>query len=136
MGGIYDPKKVNLIIAGKPATGMSQADGFMKIEPMTADYIETQTGIKGENNVSEVYDERWKLTLILMGDSPENEFYFGLGEARAPFPISVSDKSDGGNLGFCAKARVMQKPIVEKGKAYRDRTWVFYLPDYKGVIVK
>jgi hypothetical protein len=136
VGGIYDPKKVNLNVAGKLITGMSQVDGFLKVEPMTADYIETQSGIKGENNVSEIYDERWKNTLVLMGDSPDNEFLFALGEGRVPFPVGISDKSDGGNLGFCAKARIMTKPIVEKGKTYRDRTWVLYLPDYKGVIVK
>lgn len=69
-----------------------------------------------------------------MGDSPENEFFFAMGEERLPCVFTIKDKSDCGMLGFSAQGRVWERPNIEKGKEYKDKTWVFLLPDYKGVL--
>lgn len=131
---LYDPKKLSLNIAAKDVTGLSGADGFLKLEPMTADYISSQAGIKGDVNISEIYDGRVKMTVILMGDSPLNQYFFGLGEGRIAFPVTVKNKSDGGVLGFDPGARLMTKTTYDLGKEYKDRTWVFLLPGYSGVL--
>lgn len=75
MNGIWDPKKLNVNCNGRDVSGMSQSDGFFKIEPVTKEYILSQVGIKGDWNISEIYDGRVKLSIALMGDSPENEFF-------------------------------------------------------------
>ncbi|EKO51387.1 MULTISPECIES: phage structural protein [Leptospira] len=134
MNGIWDPKKLNVNCNGREVSGLSQADGFFKIEPVTKEYIMSQVGIKGDWNISEVYDGRVKLSIVLMGDSPENEFFFAMGEGRLPCVFTMKDKSDGGMLGFSAQGRVWERPTIERGKEYKDRTWVFLLPDYKGVL--
>nr|OBZ97842.1 Uncharacterized protein A9P81_4120 [Leptospira interrogans serovar Copenhageni/Icterohaemorrhagiae] len=100
MNGIWDPKKLNVNCNGRDVSGMSQSDGFFKIEPVTKEYILSQVGIKGDWNISEIYDGRVKLSIALMGDSPENEFFFAMGEERLPCVFTIKDKSDGGMLGF------------------------------------
>jgi hypothetical protein len=132
MQGQWDSKKLRLVIAGKDMTPSGQ-DNYVKIERLTADEISSQSGINGESNISEIYDYRHKATLVYLGSDPKNAILDTLTKTRIAFPFLIEDKSDGGELGFALKCRVMTRPSMERGKEYKEKTWVILLPDYNGV---
>lgn len=129
---IWDPKKLKLIIAGKDLTPSGQ-DSHIKIERMTADVISSQSGVNGEANMSEIHDNRYKLTIVNLGSDPNNVILDTLTKTRTLFPVLLEDKSDGGELGFAAKCRVMTPANMERGKEYKEKTWVILMLAYKGV---
>ena len=132
---IWDAKKLNLIIALENLSPSGQ-DSHVKIERMTPDLVTTQNGVKGDANISEVYDDRHKLTIVNLGSDPNNAKLDKLAKARKSFSVLLEDKSTGGELGFSAKARVMTPAIYEKGKEYKDKTWVIVMIDYKGATLE
>lgn len=129
--GLWDSKKHSVSAASEEVVGFS-ADNHFKVERMTGDLVSSQSGVKGEANVSKIYDNRAKITMVLLGDSPSNGKFDRLAKAGVAFPILWKDKSDGGEIGFSAKCYVQTPPPSERGKEYKDKTWVFLALDYNG----
>ena len=129
--GLWDSKKHSVSVALNEVVGFG-TDNHFKVERMTADLISSQSGVKGEANVSKIYDNRAKITIVLLGDSPSNAKFDLLAKAGIPFPILWKDKSDGGEIGFSEKCYVMTPAVSERGKEYKDKTWVFLALDYNG----
>ncbi|NCN11263.1 MAG: hypothetical protein GW938_15605 [Leptospira sp.] len=128
---IWDPKKLKLIINGKDLTPSGQ-DSHIKVERMTGDVISSQSGVNGDNNISEIYDYRYKLTIVNLGSDPNNALLDALTKTRTMFTVLIEDKSDGGHVGFASKGRVMTPAVMERGKEYKDQTWIILMLDYKG----
>ncbi len=131
MNGLWNPKKHSVSIALDEVTGFG-ADNHFKVERMTADLISSQSGVKGEANVSKIHDARVKITIVLLGDSPTNKKFDLLAKAGIAVPFLWKDTSDGGEIGFSEKCYLMTPANSERGKEYKDKTWVFLGLDYNG----
>lgn len=131
MSGLWDPKKQSVSVALSDVVGFG-ADNHFKVERMTPDLVSSQSGVKGEANVSKIHDNRAKITFVLLGDSPSNRKFDLLAKAGVSFPILWKDKSDGGEIGFSEECYVMTPANAERGKEYKDKTWVFLALNYNG----
>ncbi len=134
MDKVYNPKDLIVNIAGRIVTGFVK-DNFITIEPMTKEQIASQVGINGETNVSVNYDDRHKITVNLMGDSPMNSFLDGLSKAKGvPFPMMLQDKS-GGKIGGATQCYVLERPTLQNGQEWKDQTWVLLATNFVGAFV-
>jgi len=131
--GAWDQKKHDVQFGPHTVVGWG-ADNHFKVERMTADVISSQSGVAGDSNVSEIYDSRVKITIVLLAESPSNQFFNGLMEGRTSSPLIWKDRSDGKEIGFSPIVRVMTPPPSERGKESKERTWVFLALNYKGAM--
>jgi glutathione peroxidase-family protein len=131
MSKVYDPKTHRFNVAGFLVTGFVK-DSFITIEPMEKEQIKSQVGKNGETNFSVDHDERHKITINLMGDSPANAKFSLLEKAKGvPFPVFL-DSKDEGKVGASVECYVMERSTYESGAQFKDKTWVLIAAKFIG----
>ena len=132
MATYYDPCKVNVNVAGRRITGYAD-DGQIKIEPVTKEKVTSKSGVCGDSTWSENKDERVKITLKLLGNSPSNAFLSKLLVGRLPAPVAIENTSSGRYIGGGLDGRVAERPTTEFGKELPDREWVLMVNDWSDI---
>lgn len=129
MSEIYDPQEVTFNVNGRFITGYAE-DGHIKAEPMTAEKVTSQVGVNGEGAWSANRDERWKVTIVLMQNSPSNAYLDNLSKLNTKIIGSLKNTSDGGYVGGGTDGRITERVAKEFGKDQKNRTWVIVFHDW------
>lgn len=130
----YSPKEVRVIIDGIDITGFADGDAI-SVEPVTKEKFKSIAGIKGDIAYSEVSDERYILTLSLMGNSPSNNFIYLRSKAPASMTVMIKNMSAGKYLGGGGGCRVVERPGQKFGAEQRKVEWKILIPDYTDVML-
>lgn len=130
MNKFYDTKQVNLVLNGYTVTGYTE-DSFINIEPLTKEKFTTQAGAQGDFSYSKNHDERTKITITLLQNSPSHLVLKNLADIENLFPVTISNTSDGKYIGSGSQAMVMERPTIEFGKELKEIEWVIVVGDYK-----
>jgi len=127
--GYYDTKKVRLIIAFMDITGFADGDK-LKIEPVTKDNFKSHVGVDGDTSFSKINDDRYTITFTLLSGSPSNTHLDLLKKSNIPFPVSVSNTSEGEYIGGGINARIIERPSTTFGGEQQPIEWKILVPDY------
>ena len=125
----YDPAKVRLIVGVFDITGFSDGDK-LKIEPVTKDYFKSHVGVDGDTSFSKVHDNRYTITFTLKPGSPSNSQLDLLRKTNAPFPVAVTNTSEGGYIGGGTDARIIERPATTFSGEEQPIEWKILIPDY------
>jgi len=128
----YDPKKVQLIIAGLTITGFAEGDKI-KIEPVTKDDMKSFAGIDGDVTYAKVNDDRYNVTFTLSEESPSNKILDAMRKVPTGVPVMIKNTSAGKYLGGGTDCRIMEKPSITFGPDSPKREWKVLVPNYSDV---
>ena len=132
MGKYYDPKKVQIIIAGLTITGFTEGDKI-KIEPVTKDDMKSFAGVDGDVTFAKVNDDRQNITFTLSEESPSNKILDAMRKVPTSFPVMIKNTSAGAYLGGGIGSRIMEKPSITFGADSPKREWKILVPNYSDV---
>ena len=128
----YDPKKVQLVIAGLTITGFADGDKI-KAEPVTKEDMKSFVGIDGDVVFAKVNDDRYTVTFTLYEESPSNKVLGAMSKVPTSFPVMIKNTSAGKYLGGGTGSRIMDKPSITFGTDSPKREWKVLVPNYSDV---
>ena len=125
----YDPKKVNINIAGIPITAFKS----FKVEALTKEMVKSWNSTDGVTGWSEHHDDRSKWTLTVQYNSPQIKKLDVIRELRSPAPVMVENKSGGAYIGGGVDGRIVERPDIEFEEDPKDVVFVGIVNDWKGI---
>lgn len=129
---VYDPKKVNVVVAGATMTGFTEGSivSCERNEDRATPYI----GCKGEGAFALSGNNSGTVTISLQQGSPSNKHLKALANAGSQFPVSVIDtNADGGFRAGGTQAMILKEPPDERGSEISENEWEIYVLDYSNV---
>ena len=96
----YDPKKVNVIVAGRAITGFA-SDGVVTLSK-NEDSVTPSVGAKGDVAYSENANESGTIALTLMSTSSSLPYLRELEAKRRLITVSVQDANDADSFAMSA----------------------------------
>jgi len=130
---VYDPLKVNVVIAGVYVTGFSE--GSMVECARNEDRITPYMGVKGEWAAALNMNNSGTITITLQQGSPMNDILQRLSNRLDNFPIMVIDTNIGG--AFKAGGNnsiILTEPSVARNAELTDRVWTIFVFDYSNIV--
>lgn len=100
----YDPKKVNVIVAGRAITGFA-SDGVVTLSK-NEDSVTPSVGAKGDVAYSENANESGTIALTLMSTSSSLPYLRELEAKRRLITVSVQDANDADSFAMSADIRI------------------------------
>ncbi len=128
---IYDPKEVDVIVAGITMTGFGDGDKVV-IEPVTKEEFKSHAGVDGDVSFSKVNDDRHTCLIRLKQSSPSNAILDGLRMSPSFFPVSVQNKRGGAYKGGSVKCLVLEKPSAKFGAEEQVKEWKIICASWSG----
>lgn len=132
---VYNPLDVIMIVDGYTITGVAE-DSFFKVEPLTKESVTTQVGAYGDTAFTYINDNRYKIVVTLMGNSPSNKVLQDLANSKKSFATVLKNTSDGGYIGSGADSMIMTRPSIEFGKELKDIEWEVTVNDFSGMFTE
>ena len=129
MSNYYDPKKVEVIIAGLTITGFAEGDKI-KIERVTKEIMKSFAGIDGDVTFAKVNDDRHVITFTLKEESPSNKALDAISKTPTSFPVMIKNMSAGKYLGGGTGSRIIEKPAITFGGDTPNREYKILVPHY------
>ena len=111
----YDPKKINVIVAGRVITGFS-ADGVVTLAK-SEDSVTPSVGAKGDVAYSENANESGAVTLTLMSTSSSLAYLRDLEAKRKAVNVTISDVNDADSFTMSEdNCRITKMPDIARVK--------------------
>ena len=123
----YDPKKINVIVAGRVITGFS-ADGVVTLAK-SEDSVTPSVGAKGDVAYSENANESGTVTLTLMSTSSSLAYLRDLEARRKAVNVTISDVNDADNFTMSEdNYRITKMPDIARVKEQGTATVTIFVP--------
>lgn len=123
----YDPKKVNVIVAGRAITGFA-SDGVVTLSK-NEDSVTPSVGAKGDVAYSENANESGTIALTLMSTSSSLPYLRELEAKRRLITVSVQDANDADSFAMSAdNCRILKMPDAARKKEQSTVTINIYVP--------
>ena len=123
----YDPKKINVIVAGRVITGFS-ADGVVTLAK-SEDSVTPSVGAKGDVAYSENANESGTVTLTLMSTSSSLAYLRDLEAKRKAVNVTISDVNDADSFTMSEdNCRITKMPDVARQKEQATVTVTIFVP--------
>ena len=123
----YDPKKVNVIVAGRAITGFA-SDGVVTLSK-NEDSVTPSVGAKGDVAYSENANNSGNAALPLMSTSSSLAYLREICAKRRPVRFSVSDVNDADAIQVSEEnCRILKMPDTPRSKDPTTVTVNVYVP--------
>ena len=123
----YDPKKINVIVAGRVITGFS-ADGVVTLAK-SEDSVTPSVGAKGDVAYSENANESGTVTLTLMSTSSSLAYLRDLEVRRKAVNVTISDVNDADSFTMSEdNCRITKMPDIARVKEQGTATVTIFVP--------
>lgn len=123
----YDPKKINVIVAGRVITGFS-ADGVVTLAK-SEDSVTPSVGAKGDVAYSENANESGTVTLTLMSTSSSLAYLRDLEARRKAVNVTISDVNDADSFTMSEdNCRITKMPDIARVKEHGTATVTIFVP--------
>lgn len=123
----YDPKKVNLSLAGRMITGFA-ADGILSVSK-NEDSVTPSVGAKGDVTYSENANESGTVAITLMSTSSSLPYIRQLEAKRQKINVNISDANDSDSVHINEdNCRILKMPDISRVKAEGSVTINVYIP--------
>ena len=121
----YDPKKINVIVAGRVITGFS-ADGVVTLAK-SEDSVTPSVGAKGDVAYSENANESG--TVTLMSTSSSLAYLRDLEAKRKAVNVTISDVNDADSFTMSEdNCRITKMPDIARVKEQGTATVTIFVP--------
>lgn len=132
-GQFYDSKKVRILVALVDITGFSEGEKI-NIQPVTKESMKSYVGVDGDTSWSKVNDNRYTVTFSLKPGSPSNSYLDILRKTNTPFPVAITNTSEGKYVGGGLNAFITDRPDTLFAGDESPREWKITIPDYSDVL--
>lgn len=128
----YDPKKVNVVVAGFIALGFAEGT-FINAE-RSVEKRSQRVGSKGDVETIKSADDTGTITITLQQSSPTNAVLKQLYNSDNKFQVAIVDTNFSGDVGVQgAECSVENLPAFSRGDETEDVEWTILADNYDGL---